>query len=103
MITMRLGCVAACLVALFWGASEAQEVTVSPTAAPSPTPGAMFETSAPTGFLDQLLDNDSLNAAASNLSSGAIGGIVAACVVVALIAGAFYLYKKKQNGTNGPQ
>jgi len=101
MITMRLGWVAACLVALFLGASEAQDsgegtVSFSPTAAPSPTP---VGTSAPTSFLDQVLNNESLNSAASNLSTGAIGGIVAACIVVALIVGAVYLlFSKRARG-----
>lgn len=69
---------------------EGDVMTVSPTSSPSGVPGS----AAPTTFINA----ESIAAAASSLSSGQIGAIVAACLVVALIAGGVYLYKKKHSG-----
>lgn len=71
---------------------EGDMVSFSPTSSPSGVPG----TAAPTSFINA----ESIAAAASSLSKEQIGGIVAACLVVALILGGIYLYKKKQSGSD---
>lgn len=71
--------------------------TESDTAMLSPSPAP---TATPTSFWDASLED--VTTAASKLSTGALGAIVGACVVVALIAAAWYLYRKKQSaGSSG--
>eukprot|EP00903_Cladosiphon_okamuranus_P016714 g15406.t1 len=67
--------------------------TFAPTSAPSGVPG-LVPSAAPTSFINA----ESIAAAASKLSSGEIGGIVVACLVVALILAGIYFYKKKHSG-----
>lgn len=64
--------------------------SISPTSSP---------TSAPTSFFQSLL-NDADLSSAKNLSSTMIGVIVGVCLVVLLLAGAFYIYKKKRAGAD---
>lgn len=74
------------------------EVSVSPTSAPSGVPG-LDASAAPTS---SFINAESIAAAASSLTSAQIGGIVVACLVVALIVGAIYLYKKKHSSGDTP-